>query len=114
MLDPLALVVLLKAASLSWWSSLVLEDQRTIWMVGGVVFALFCGWFGNRVMRWSFGHRKFRGTWYGPEQFEALLVMIEEDLQRGHRVMRHDEMRLLRLHKFGDNKTIGAGGWGYK
>lgn len=63
-------------------------------------------WFSHRVIRRLLGHVKFRGTWYNEEAVAQLVKMIDEDSQRGNRVMRHDEMSLLRKWRFGSDWTI--------
>lgn len=91
--------------ALAWWSSMGSDGPYYVWLAGGVVLFLAWAWFVHRLMRKLLGYRNFRGTWYNEEQFEILVKFIDEDNHKGHRVMRHDEMQLLRHWKYGTAKT---------
>lgn len=85
------------------------EDLYNLWLAGGLVLFLALSWFSYRTMRKALGHVQFRGTWYNEQAAEQLVKMIDEDCQRGNRVMRHDEMSLLRKWRFGSEKAIRHG-----
>lgn len=91
--------------ALAWWSSLGPDGPYYVWLVGGVFAAVLWLWFCHRMIRSILGHRKFRGTWYNADQLEVLVKMIDEDNAKGNRVMKHDEMALLRLWRFGSSKA---------
>lgn len=82
------------------------ETAYNVWLGSGVLLAVLWAWWGYNTMRKACGHIRFRGTWYNAEQAEELLQMIDEDCKRGARVMRHDEMALLRRWRFGDSKPM--------
>lgn len=89
--------------------SLSSEDLYNLWLVAGAVLFAVLAWVSYRIMRKALGHQQFRGTWHNENEIEVLVKMIDEDCQRGNRVMRHDEMSLLRKWRFGSNKAIGHG-----
>jgi hypothetical protein len=93
----------------SWWQSLTPDDFYNAWVASGVVWFLFLFWVCHRIMRKALGHVLYRGTWYNAEQFETLVKMIDEDCERGNRVMKHDEMQVLRRWRFGSSKGISDG-----
>ncbi len=95
-----------QAKWLHFVESLSPSDRYYLWAGSGAMILLLCLWVSYRVMRKAFGHRKFRGTWLDEQQFEALITMIDEDSKRGSRVMKHDEMQLLRKWRFGSAKSI--------
>ncbi len=97
-----------------WWFSLSYDDLRAIWIAAGVVLAIALLWFSHWIMRRALGYRKFRGTWYSERQWQELINQLDADLKSGHRVMRHDEMQILRLWRFGDDRTFSVKGYGYK
>ncbi|CAG4883759.1 conserved protein of unknown function [Georgfuchsia toluolica] len=78
------------------WYSAGGSGPYYLWLSIGALFLLLLAIIAHAVMRRLLGHRKFRGTWYNEYQFQQLLKMTYDDQQRGHRVMRHDEMQLLR------------------
>ena len=84
-----------------WWEAIPYEDKYNLWLLVGVL--LFLAWLrlSYRVIRKALGHLYFRGTWYNAEQTEVLVKMLDEDCARGNRVMRADEMRVLRMWRFG-------------
>jgi len=92
------------AQLLEWWHSGG-DGPYYAWIVLGVALLLFLAWMWHRLIRKILGHRKFRGTWYNTDQLEVLVKMIDEDNAKGNRVMKHDEMALLRLWRFGSSKT---------
>lgn len=85
------------------------DNLYNLWLASGALILVAVLWFSHRVMRHALGHRKFRGTWYTESQFETLITMIDEDSKRNNRVMRHDEMRLLRQWRFGSANSISDG-----
>lgn len=86
---------------LAWWKSLGPDGLYYVWLVGGVLFFVAWAWWSHRFIRKLLGHSRFRGSWYNAEQMEVLVKMIDEDNAKGLRVMKHDEMRLLRTWRFG-------------
>ena len=94
------------------WQSLSPDELYYLWAGSGALILLLCLWVSYRVMRKAFGHHKFRGTWFNEQQFETLITMIDEDVKRGNRVMKHDEMHLLRRWRFGSGKSISDGAKG--
>jgi hypothetical protein len=98
---------------IAWWNSLTYDDFYNAWLVVGVVLFLFLAWLSHLIMRKTLGHRKFRGTWYNVEQYETLIKMIDEDSTRGNRVMKADEMKELRIWRFGSAKNISSRTKGY-
>lgn len=103
----------LQANAAAWARSLTYDDLYLLWAGSGVVLFLGLLWMSNRIMRKALGHVQFRGTWYNDVQFEELIRMIDEDCKSGHRVMRHDEMALLRRWRFGEDKVYGVKQSGY-
>ena len=99
--------------SVSFWQGLSPENLYDLWLYGGVVWFLFLFWLCYGIMRRALGHVKFRGTWYSDQQWETVIKMIDEDNQRGHRVMRKDEMDALRMWRYGSSKSISGGAKGY-
>ncbi|MDO8262147.1 MAG: hypothetical protein Q7T21_02870 [Gallionella sp.] len=102
-----------QAQALAIWQGLTPEDFYNLWLAGGVLWFGFLFWLSTRIMRKALGHVLFRGTWYNAAQWEVMIKMIDEDNQRGHRVMKHDEMNALRIWRFGSAKTISGGAKGY-
>lgn len=88
-------------SALAWWQSLGADGPYYLWLGLGIAGLLAWLFISHRVIRRLLGHRKFRGTWYNEQQFEVLLKVLQEDQQSGRRVMRHDELRLLRQWQFG-------------
>lgn len=86
--------------------SLSPDELYNLWLAGGAVLFLALAWVSYRIMRKALGHVQFRGTWYDAFQAEVLVKSIDEDCQKGNRVMRHDEMSLLRRWRFGNDKTM--------
>ena len=93
----------------AWWDSLSGDQLYVLWLVGGVVWFGFSVWLAHVVIRGALGHVRFRGTWYDARQFQTLLLSIQEDVHRGNRVMRHDEMALLRRWRFGSARGLSDG-----
>lgn len=91
---------------LAWYQSITPDQWYYAWVISGFVMAVAWLWWAHGVIRRSLGHVNFRGTWYNAEQAEELVKQLDEDVQRGNRVMRHDEMSLLRRWRFGTDKTI--------
>ena len=100
-----------------WYDSLGPWGPYYAKAVGAVLFLIAFAWLVYRIARRLLGHRRFRGTWYDEKQFQELLKMIDEDCARGHRVMKHDEMKLLRQWRLGGSgegladKVSGTGGY---
>lgn len=83
------------------WQSLGHETQYWLWGALGVLLLLLIFVPGYYLLRHLAGHRKFRGNWYNAEQFQALLEVLMEDHRNGTRVMRYDELKLLRAEMLG-------------
>jgi len=89
-----------------WFNSLGPDDFYMAWLASGVVLFAVLARISYLIMRRALGHRRFRGTWYNEIEFEVLLKMIEEDIESGRRVMRHDEMTLYRSAKLGWSSPV--------
>ncbi len=80
------------------------DGPQLLWWSSGFFFfaalALIYHWLLRKILR----HRKFRGTWYSERQFEVLLLQIREDQEKGNRVMRADEIQLLREFELGTRR----------
>lgn len=76
-----------------------------VWAFGGIVLLLLWAYISHHWIRCVLGHWKFRGTWYNRYQIQEYINMLAEDQARGHRVMQHDEIELLRRWKYGRRKT---------
>jgi hypothetical protein len=87
--------------ALDWYDSLGPWVPYFVKVACGVLFLIAFTWFVYRAARKLLGHRCFRGTWYNGKQFQELLKIIDEDCTRGNRVMKHDEMKLLRQWRLG-------------
>jgi hypothetical protein len=101
------------AKVIALWHGLTPDDHYNLWLAGGAVWFIFLAWVSSRIMRKALGHKKFRGTWYNVEQYETLIKMIDEDSTRGNRVMKADEMKELRIWRFGTAKNISSRAKGY-
>lgn len=112
-MDFIALSTQAQLKVIEAWNSLTPDDVYNAWMAGGGVMFLVLGWVSYRIMRRALGHTKFRGTWYDANQFETLIKMIDEDVKRGNRVMKSDEMRALRRWRFADSRSISDRAKGY-
>lgn len=64
-----------------------------VWIVGCAAFAIYCG------LR-AFGWRRFRGRWYSPQHFEALIQELYTGVREG-RVPDYESMRLLDQYIYG-------------
>jgi hypothetical protein len=92
---------------LNWWRSLGPAGPYYVWIASGVLGFTFLVAVWYRFFRKLLGHRKFRGTWYNPYQFQELVNILNEDQESGRRVMQHDEIALLRSWKYGMKGGIG-------
>lgn len=90
-----------QSKAVQWWASMGPDGPYYLWLAGGLLMFFAWAWFAHRLMRKLSGHRKFRGTWYNADQFEVLIKMINEDNAKGNRIMKHDEMSLLRHWRYG-------------
>ena len=65
-----------------------------LWLASGA--ALLFVWLRaiNAAVWWSLGYRRFRGTWYSPFEYSALMAMLKE-IRAGGRAMWLDEVRAL-------------------
>ncbi len=99
--------------SLAWLDTFGANGRYYAWLTLGLLALLFWVWLAHRVMRKLLGHRQFRGTWYNEEQFQHLLKLLDEDCAKGLRVMRHDELKLLRQWSLGTTRGISDGAKGY-
>jgi len=86
------------------------ESLYYIWMAAGAMGLVAWALFAHRAIRRIAGHRKFRGTWYSPAAWEGLLNILDEDQRSGNRVMRFDEIKLLREWRQGSEQGIGFDG----
>ena len=100
--------VLDKYAHLRDWYLAGGEGPHNLWLFGFCVFVVFGLMVSYYVYRKAAGYRKFRGTWYDEQQWQQLLKITYDDQQRGHRVMRHDEIKLLRKWELGRTKGFGS------
>lgn len=75
-----------------------------LWLASGA--ALLFVWLRaiNAAVWWSLGYRRFRGTWYSPFEYSALMAMLKEDQERGGRAMWPDEVRALVAWRNGGDK----------
>lgn len=88
------------------------EGPHKLWFYGGMAILLAILLFAYYLIRKLLGHRKFRGTWYNEQQWQALLKMTCEDQERGNRVLHRDEIKLLRKWELGRTKGFGRdSGW---
>ncbi len=95
------------------WHGLDYELRYGIWLCLGLLILAALLAASYYLLRRMAGHRKFRGTWYSDSQFQQLLHMLREDHRNGHRVMRHDELKLLRREMLGtDFKPLFGGKYG--
>ena len=100
-----------------WYDSLGPWGPYYVKVACSILFLIVFTWFVYRMARKALGHHRFRGTWYNGRQFQELLKIIDEDCRRGHRVMKHDEMKLLRKWRLGGSgegvadKATGTGGY---
>lgn len=85
------------------WHSLGPQEVYMLWIGAGILGGLVWLFIAYRVIRRALGHRKFMGTWYNAVQFQELINVLAEDQARGHRVMRHEEIELLRRWQFGNS-----------
>ncbi len=88
-------------AALRSWHALGYELRYGIWLGVGLLVLAVMLISSYYLLRRLAGHHKFRGTWYSASQFAQLLNMLREDHRKGHRVMRPDELKLLRHEMFG-------------
>lgn len=102
-----------KTKAIQLIQSITYDDWYKLWVASGVVLCLVLAWLSHRIIRKALGHTQFRGTWYNEKQLAELIQIIDEDCKRGYRVMRHDEMALLRRWRFGENKIYGMRQSGY-
>lgn len=94
-LDPIL------AFTINTWLSLGPEIRHQIWLAWGAMTLIIILALWYPFFRKLLGHKKFRGTWYNEEQYEALLKILKEDQDSGNRVMRYDEIALLRKETAG-------------
>jgi hypothetical protein len=91
-----------------WLLSLDPNTFRTLWIAIGVIGLSIWIYAAYRLARFALFHRRFRGTWYTPEQYQALVNILSEDQNSGRRVMQHDEINLLREWQLGKHyKGLG-------
>ena len=112
-MDFMAMAIRIQARAAEVWQSLTPDDFYKAWLGSGVILFFLLGWVSYRIMRRALGHTKFRGTWYDEAQFETLIKMIDEDVKRGNRVMKADEMRAIRRWRFADGRSISDRAKGY-
>lgn len=92
---------------LTFWNGVDLQTRIYLWYLLGVFLVLLFLYFWYLFFRRLCGDRKFRGTWYNPDQFEELILILQEDQNSGRRVMRWDEIELLRETRLGRNSGLG-------
>ena len=78
------------------WNQLSFDTRYSLWLGFGVgllacVLVIWYYW-----MRHLLGHRKFHGVWYNSYEFKVLVDILRQDRDSGHRVLRNDELALLR------------------
>jgi hypothetical protein len=89
------------------------DGPYQLWLYSGLAALCLCLICAYYLMRRLLGHRKFRGTWYNEQQWQELIKMTFEDQQKGSRVLRYDEVKLLRKWELGHSKGFGRdSGWG--
>ena len=112
-MDFMAMSIRIQARLADFWQSLTPDDFYKAWLAGGAVLFIVLGWVSYRIMRRALGYTLFRGTWYDEQQFETYIKMIDEDVKRGNRVMKADEMRAIRRWRFADDRSISDRAKGY-
>jgi hypothetical protein len=85
---------------------LLQQERFMVWCALGLVGGACVAWMSHRLFRRLLGHTLFRGTWYDARQSEALVKQIDADIVGGGRVMRRDEMRLIRRWRFGRDTAL--------
>jgi hypothetical protein len=90
-----------------WWRSLGDAGPYYVWLISGVVGLLVWFYVAHLVLRRLLGHTKWRDSWYTEAQMQELINILAEDQSSGHRVMRHDEIELLRRWRTGDSSGLG-------
>lgn len=79
-----------------YWRLLGPAAPYYLWLASGGVGLMLWLWASHALMRKLLGHRKFRGTWFDRDQLQDLVNILHEDQASGRRVMRRDEILLLR------------------
>lgn len=91
----------------TYWLELDHQIKVYVWYASGGFMLLTILGIWYPFFRRGLGHTKFRGTWYTETQFEQLLLMLKEDQESGRRVMRRDEIDLLRSVNLGEYGGLG-------
>lgn len=92
----------------AWLQSLAPETFRMLWIATGVFGLSIWTFAAYRFVRYALRHRKFRGTWFNPSEYQELVNILSEDQNSGRRVMQYDEIKLLREWQLGnDYKGLG-------
>ncbi|MDO9243886.1 MAG: hypothetical protein Q7U32_08780 [Rhodocyclaceae bacterium] len=92
----------------AWLQSLEPETFRRVWLTVGAIGLSIWLFAAYRFVRFALRHRKWRGTWFNPKQYQELVNMLSEDQSSGRRVMQYDEIQLLREWQLGNHyKGLG-------
>lgn len=78
-----------------------------------MVAMLFCCWGIYYSFRRAFGHERFKGHWYSPEQFQSLKEELYTGVRNG-RLPDSETMALLDRHVYGKVSTLrswNGNGW---
>ncbi len=84
---------------------------NALWLGVGSLLLLVWLWWSHKLIRRTLGHVQFRGRWFDEQQARILIKTIHEDAQRGNRVMKEDELNLLRQYPYfpamSRNRNVG-------
>lgn len=79
-----------------YWYSLPFDTRYTLWLAVGIFILSLASLLAYRLFRAALGHRKFRGVWYQPEDFQRLLDGLLTDQRESNRALQYDELQLIR------------------
>jgi hypothetical protein len=94
------------------WDLLPFDVRYAVWLASGLLLLLCLIFLSYRVIRYSIGHRKFRGAWFNDVAFANLLNSILRDQKESGRVLEHDELRLIRRYVLPHVKPLHKGKFG--
>lgn len=114
-MNPIPWLTAQLAAVQRFWQSLGSDMQTILWLAIGVLGLMTWAWAAHRVLRHLAGHHRFQGRWFNDADYRRLMQVLQEDQERGHRVMSSTELHALRQFKYGKAvKPLLAGrGGGY-